>query len=294
MGYPEAVRDLLQEDGARDYYFISNVISRDLHRVLSLEIEKNKKHSKATVFVNTYGGDPDGAFRIGRCLRHHYKDKGSLRIAVPAWCKSAGTLIAIVADELGIGDFGELGPLDIQVYKGSELQEQSSGLDITEAMGALTEHIKESFHLVLKETRNLGLSTKLSAEFAAQVSAAIASPLFNQLDPLRFGELQRRTRIAEEYGRRLDGYGSNLKIGALERLIHKYPSHNFVIDRKEAKELFKRVTPLTTAEASFCDTVWHHLDPPANFALAILEPPPPPPPPQPEPPPEEDADEAAP
>lgn len=298
MGYEEAVAGLLKEDGARDYYFISHPVSRDLHRVLSLQIEDYKKHSRATVFLNTYGGDPDGAFRIGRCLRHHYKDKGSLRIAIPHWCKSAGTLVAIVADELGIGDFGELGPLDIQVYKGSELQEQSSGLDITEAMGALTEHIKESFHLVLKETRNLGLSTKLSAEFAAQVSAAIATPLFSQLDPLRFGELQRLTRIADEYGKRLNNYGVNLKAGALDRLIHKYPSHNFVIDRKEAKELFERVGPLTPAEVDFCDAVWHHLDQQSNFALAILPPPPAPAPviqqaPVPPHHPEDEDDEAA-
>ena len=300
MGFDEAVAGLLQEDGARDYYFVSHPVSRDLHRVLSLQIDAHKKHSKATVFLNTYGGDPDGAFRIARCLRHHYKDKGSLRIAIPNWCKSAGTLVAIAGDELGIGDFGELGPLDIQVLKGSELQEQSSGLDITEAMGALTEHIKESFHLVLKETRNLGLSTKLSAEFAAQVSAAIATPLFSQLDPLRFGELQRLTRIADEYGKRLNSYGLNLKPGALDRLIHKYPSHNFVIDRKEAKELFERVGPLTPAEVVFCDAVWHHLDHQSNLALAILPPAPEPPAPAvpqaPVPPhqPEDEDDEAAP
>lgn len=175
----------------------------------------------------------------------------------------------MVADEIGIGDFGELGPLDVQVYKGSELQERSSGLDITEAMGAVTEHIKESFHLVLKETRGLGLSTKLSAEFAAQVSAAIASPLFGQLDPLRFGELQRLTRIAEEYGDRLNKYGVNLKPGALKRLIHGYPSHNFVIDRKEAKELFERVTPLTGPEEAFCEFAWGHLSIQSNIACFI-------------------------
>ncbi|GAB2493090.1 hypothetical protein GCM10027084_02170 [Pseudoxanthomonas sangjuensis] len=273
MNFEDAVAELYKEDGERDYFFISHAISRDLHRTLSLEIERNKKKDKATIFLNTYGGDPDGAFRIGRCLRHHYKGKGSLRIAIPHWCKSAGTLIAMVADDLGIGDFGELGPLDIQVYKGSELQERSSGLDITEAMGAVTEHIKESFHLVLKETRNLGLSTKLSAEFAAQVSAAIASPLFSQLDPLRFGELQRLTRIAEEYGNRLNQYGSNLKQNALDRLIHKYPSHNFVIDRKEAKELFERVGPLTEAEQHFCDSIWHLISSQSNIACAVIPPP---------------------
>lgn len=270
MDYQEAATALLAEDPDRDYIFVSHVVSRELHRALTLEIEAKRKSDKATLILNTYGGDPDGAFRIARALRHYYT--GGLRIAIPHWCKSAGTLIAMVADELGIGDFGELGPLDIQVYKGSELQERSSGLDITEAMGAVTEHVKQSFHLVLTETRNLGLSTKLSAEFAAQVSAAIAAPLFSQLDPLRFGELQRLTRVAEDYGRRLNVYGRNLKPNALAALIHSYPSHSFVIDRKEAKELFNRVSPLTPAEKNFCDTVWHALADQSSYALMITPP----------------------
>ena len=270
MDFKTAFANLHAADPDRDYILISHAISRELHDSLSRDIAANKKSQKATLFLNTYGGDPDGAFRLGRCLRHHYKEE--LRIVVPHWCKSAGTLVAIAGSELAIGDFGELGPLDIQVYKGSELSERSSGLDITEAMGAVTSHIKESFHLVLKETRSLGLSTKLSAEFAAQVTAAIASPLFSQLDPLRFGELARMTRVADEYGARLNEYSRNLKAGALVSLIHDYPSHNFVIDRKEAKKLFERVHPMSTPEIELCDSIWHLLAEQASIAL-LLQPP---------------------
>jgi hypothetical protein len=35
----------------------------------------------------------------------------------------------------------------------------------------------------------------------------------------------------------------------LDRLISEYPDHGFVIDRKEAGELFERVRPLSKAEA---------------------------------------------
>lgn len=252
--FDEGIAALRAEDPDRDYVVISAPITRQLHIQLSMALATFKKHDALTIFLTTLGGDPDGAYRIGRCLRHHYK---TVRIAIPSWCKSAGTLIAIAADELAVGDFGELGPLDIQVYKGSELQERSSGLDITEALGAVTSHTRETFHEMLKETRNLGLSTKLSAEFAAQVSTAVAAPLFTQIDPIRLGELQRLTRIAGEYGKRLDAYKKNLKDGALDRLILEYPSHSFVIDRKEAKELFHRVSPMTIAEDTFSNAIWH-------------------------------------
>jgi hypothetical protein len=40
-----------------------------------------------------------------------------------------------------------------------------------------------------------------------------------------------------------------LKDGALEKLVTYYPSHDFVIDRDEARELFRRVREPTTDEA---------------------------------------------
>jgi hypothetical protein len=55
----------------------------------------------------------------------------------------------------------------------------------------------------------------------------------------------------------LDVYAKNLKSGALERMVADYPSHGFVIDRKEAKTLFNNVKPMTIAEDALVDTLWH-------------------------------------
>ena len=46
-------------------------------------------------------------------------------------------------------------------------------------------------------------------------------------------------RIASEYGERLGK--ENLVEGGLNRLVAAYPTHGFVIDRTEAKEIFKSV-----------------------------------------------------
>lgn len=265
----QAVQGLHAESPQRDFVVISSPITRDLHGQLSGLLRDHQEHSSATVFLTTYGGDPDGGYRIARCLRHHYGD--GLRVVVPSWCKSAGTLVAIAADELGIGDRGELGPLDVQVFKGSELQERSSGLDITEALGVIGNHVRWGYHGMLREARQMGLSTKLAAEMAAHIGAAIAAPLLNQVDPMRLGELQRATRIAWDYGTRLDQYSQNLKEGALQALIHGYPSHSFVIDRKEACSLFKRVSPLTQAERQFVDAAWHAVETQTGDEPVILE-----------------------
>ncbi|SFN53716.1 SDH family Clp fold serine proteinase [Dokdonella immobilis] len=266
--FKAAVDGLHAADAHSDYLVISTGISRGLHRDLSTLVCKRPPKDAVTVFLTTDGGDPNGGYRVARCLRHHYK---KVRLAVPSYCKSAGTLIAIAADELGIGDLGELGPLDIQVRKGSELQEQSSGLDIMQALQAVTSYTQDAFHRLLVGTRSLGLSTKICAEFAATVAAGVAAPLLAQIDPIRLGEMQRATRIAYEYGTRLDAYTKNLKPGALERLVGEYPAHGFVIDRKEAKELFHRVSNLTPQEAKLCDVLWHCVVNQGDFAPTFLD-----------------------
>jgi AraC-like DNA-binding protein len=190
---------------------------------------------------------------VARCLQHHYQQ---IRLVIPSHCKSAGTLIAIGAHELAIGDLGELGPLDIQVWKPSELQERGSGLDIIQTLEAAQDHTREAFRKTLLEVRQAGrLSTKLAGDFASHVAAGIAAPLYSQIDPNRLGEMQRAMRIAYEYGMRLDRTSQSLRNGALLQLTSTYPSHSFVIDRKEAGELFNHVGHPTAEETTICRTL---------------------------------------
>lgn len=230
----------------QDILIVSATITRQLHAAISNEIEKKKSNTGCTVFLTTYGGDPDGGYRIGRCLRHHYQ---YVRVVVPSMCKSAGTLIAIAADELGIGDLGELGPLDMQISKPSELLENGSGLDIQHALGMILEQAQQAFRATLIDIRQGGrLSTRLAGEFASKIAVGLMEPLYAQLDPIRFAESQRAMQITHEYGKRLNKYANNLTDEGLDLLVAGYPSHGFVIDRKEAKTLFQRVGPMTSVE----------------------------------------------
>lgn len=258
MDISAAVRQLKQQFPERDVIVISRGIERDLHTDLSRELERSQRFDQCIVFLTTFGGDPDAGYRIARCLRHYYKH---VRLVIPSFCKSAGTLITICADEIVIGDRGELGPLDVQVMKSSELMERSSGLDIIQALQATLDHAQQAFKQSLMDVRNGGrLSTKLAGEFAAKIAVGVAAPLYAQIDPNRLGEMQRAMRIAHEYGQRLDKYTRNLKPGALDRLVAEYPSHSFVIDRKEATELFLRVHHPTAAENDFCRTIWQSIE----------------------------------
>jgi ClpP class serine protease len=66
------------------------------------------------LLLHTPGGDVDQAERIVLLCRKRVKD-GAFRVIVPDSAKSAGTLIAIAADEIVMGEPSELGPIDPQV-----------------------------------------------------------------------------------------------------------------------------------------------------------------------------------
>jgi len=253
----KVVSELANSQPDRDIILISRMISRELHYDLSALVESGRQKENCTVFLTTRGGDPDGGYRMARCLQHHYKH---IRLVIPSLCKSAGTLAAIGAHELVIGDLGELGPLDVQVRKSSELEERSSGLDIIQALGAAEGHAHQAFQSALISIRRGGrLSTKLAGEFAANLAIGMVAPLYNQIDPHRLGEMQRSLKIALEYGERLNQATKALRPGALDTLVSGYPAHSFVIDRKEAASLFTSVKKPTKEEAEFASQLWHLL-----------------------------------
>jgi hypothetical protein len=253
-----AYQNLAQESPETDFLIISRTIDRSLHADLTRCLEQHSaKNKNCHVFLTTYGGDPHGGYRVARCLRHHYS---KIKVIVPSYCKSAGTMIAIAADQLAIGDLGELGPLDVQVIKPNEMQERGSGLDIMQAMNACLTHAQDVFEQNFVRMRQiLRLSSKQAGEFAARIASEIVAPMYEQIEPLRIGELQRALAITLEYGERLNTHSSNLKRGALKKLVSGYPAHGFVIDRKEAKDLFVSVLPLSSAEKNLCSILWEKL-----------------------------------
>lgn len=235
--------DLFQfeEDGTDLFVYIGE-INRQGYATPSegiANIHKNRK-SNALLCLATFGGDPDAGYRIGRCLQHYYE--GKVSVFVPSLCKSSGTLTAIAANHLIIGNQGELGPLDIQLRKTDEIGEQSSGLDIFKAVSFLENRVMDQFSQYLQTIRfGTGVSTRLSADIAAKLVQSIIQPIASQIDPIKIGEHQRAVGIAQKYGGLLNEMTKALKSDALHTLIAGYPSHKFVIDRKEAKKLFNKV-----------------------------------------------------
>ncbi|RJT30911.1 hypothetical protein D3227_29075 [Mesorhizobium waimense] len=67
------------------------------------------------LLLHTPGGDIDAAEKLITLVRSAAGEDGQLRVIVPDYAKSAGTLMALGANTIVMSDSSELGPIDPQV-----------------------------------------------------------------------------------------------------------------------------------------------------------------------------------
>jgi ClpP class serine protease len=107
-----------------------------------------KRRRNVILILTTPGGDPHAAYSMARCLQAEYKtvtdptavaaaENGTFRVFVDTRCKSAGTILATGANTVMFSDFGEMGPIDVQLRKVEEVGERSSGLTPMNALDSL-------------------------------------------------------------------------------------------------------------------------------------------------------------
>ncbi len=228
-------------------FFNSGTDENAIRTVRSLCGQAKRRPSVLLVLI-TPGGDARAAYLIARCLQKSY---GKIIVFVPGWCKSAGTLLAIAANELVIGDCGELGPLDVQLPKRDELGEVGSGLIVSDALEKLESDALDmwrDYALDIVGGTEGQVSFKTAADIAAKISIGLFSKIYEDIDPMHLGEVHRMMKIGSEYGKRLATFSGNISQGNLKRLVEDYPDHSFAIDRAEAERIFGTVSAPSAEE----------------------------------------------
>lgn len=228
---------------------------------------QTKRRKNIAFFLCTRGGDPNAAYRIARCLQENYE---KVTIYIGGRCKSAGTLLAVGAHEIVMGDHGQLGPLDIQLGKKDELWETDSGLTVLSSIETLEKKAFDLFEdclLTLKARSGDRISLKTASDLATNLAIGVVSPIVAQIDPLHVGNVSRAMKIGVEYGKRLTEKSKNAKDGTINHLTNGYPSHDFVIDRNEAGSLFKNVRSPNEEEARLIELLGYGIREPNSETL---------------------------
>jgi hypothetical protein len=207
---------------------------------------REDRRSHVVVILVTPGGLADTAYRCATALQNGYE---RVTVCVAGWCKSAGTLLAVGANELIVGTAGEMGPLDVQIAKRDDLGgDRDSGLILNEALERLRDEsfgMFESFMIRMIAQSQNNVTFRTAADIAAQMTIGLMQPVFDKIDPIRMGADARAMNIGRDYAIRLNMRASNLQGDvALNMLLNGYPSHGFAIDNAEARRLFTRVKDL--------------------------------------------------
>lgn len=223
------------------FFYHGDIDESGFADILETALMIDNRRDRAFLVIETPGGSANAAYKISRFLQDQYNE---FFVYIPEECYSAGTLLCVGANRLFMGPFSQLGPLDAQLLKPNELGHRKSGLVAKSAFHALADATFELYEdIALKIiAKSHGLvSFKVASEISAQISSNVMSSVYAQFDPNVLGEDRRDIDVAMQYGLRLAEYSENADRRTIRKLVTGYPSHDFIIDRREALRLFQNI-----------------------------------------------------
>lgn len=205
-------------------------IAADAFRLFYDHLEKitdSKQIAKLDLFIYTRGGDTMVPWRLVSLFKEYAK---SFSVLVPYKAHSAGTLIALGANEIVMGKMGELSPVDPSVTTpfnppNPGVQERKLDVSVEDVI---------SYFLLAKEKVGLTEQQQLGEVFKT---------LSEKVHPLALGNINRAHSQIRKLARQLlnihiKGTTQAQRIDSIvDKLTEKLFSHNYLICREEAKKV---------------------------------------------------------
>lgn len=227
------------------------------------EILSDMGHQEAIDLVlYTRGGDTEAPHRLVSLIRE-YCD--TLNVLIPYRCHSAGTLVAMGADEIVMTPLGALSPIDpsrrhplLPKREGADEPEPISVQDMRHAMQFIREaaggaSTREERKAASRFLAALGLrprgklreadSDSSAMPYTPAAMAEIFTALFDKIHPLAIGAIEQSYALAKLVGEKCLATHMNpnedqdeIRV-IVDRLCDEYKSHSYQIDRNEARRV---------------------------------------------------------
>jgi ATP-dependent protease ClpP protease subunit len=113
----EIIRTIETQTGRQLICYVGGIqtsISRDDVLMLVDLLHNLRPNENVDLLLHTPGGDMDAAEKLISMVRHVVAN-AELRVVIPDFAKSSGTLMALGADYIVMSDSSELGPIDPQI-----------------------------------------------------------------------------------------------------------------------------------------------------------------------------------
>lgn len=226
-----------------DLIVMKSIVDEDMHgkmrNCVSQLKEASPKNDTLFIVLDTPGGVPMYAYRTMKLVAIEYKKVYSI---IPDMSMSAGTLMALGTDAIGMLSDSCLGPLDLQIAHPDVDDITISTLDIHDTASATTLEASAVARQVLLNNLRCGVRRRTAERVATDIVSSLYKPIMDKIDPYRMHESVRNAEVGSVYGARLLASKMMKKekykaIKVSDKLANGYNYHGYAITRDEAEEL---------------------------------------------------------
>jgi hypothetical protein len=188
-------------------------------------LKSNDGKKEVDIFLYSAGGMVDAPWPIINLIREYYEN---VSVIIPFKAHSAATLISLGADMINMGPMASLSPIDPQLYIRNPEGKANVSAGIEDIYG---------YYLLIEDTLKLDANGKTEA----------LKILANRISPEILGQASRirnEIRIIATNMLKLHIKDSSKIDSIVTSLVEKLHSHQYMINRKEAKQIGLPVSEL--------------------------------------------------
>lgn len=260
--------------GVPQYVLIAGIDPNTRLKVLK-SLHGVKKQSEVDIVFNSPGGQPADAYRMIKAFRSKFN---TVNVIVPFWAKSAATLLALGATRIVMHEFGEFGPIDMQIKKDDDsasFGSWASALSVQSSLEQIEQRSQQRMLETFIKYRSgskdmVKIGRKQLAEMLLEYSSKFYAPLLEKIDTMEIGVMARYLNIGRMYAMRiLTQYTQTPvteRLELLNYLVYECPDHGFVVD----ETLLKRYLPhvIRADVAPFGSDYYHCLE---KLSISLME-----------------------
>ena len=242
-----------------------------LHRLLTLAgLHRSDPLEHLDIMIHTLGGEPTIAYRIAQVIRDFTQEAIFL---VPQYAYSGGTLICLSGDDVLLGDYAVLSPIDITLHRHFEVGDEEEHprfpseqqQDIEIELVAIDHFIKVATQArvdIEAEFRRRGWTSATS-----NVENALLCEMVKELGVIEIAKFYREKNLTQEFARELltsymfkkEPISQRNLQNILKRLVVEAPGHEFSMDYHICADVGLRVTEMTEELDSQSKELTRHL-----------------------------------
>ncbi|MFA7191844.1 MAG: hypothetical protein WC089_00895 [Candidatus Paceibacterota bacterium] len=236
MAKLEIIKKIEENRGSKVITYVTNDrpgpmngrVAMDIIPIVNEQLNKIGKVDKIDLFLYTTGGDTMVPWRLVSMIREHCN---TFSVLIPYKAHSAGSMIALGADEIVMTNLSEISPIDpstSNIFNPSDPTNPQNKIPISvEDVIAYFDLAKNKFGI--KNDEDL---TKIFNKFVE------ANP---QIHPLSLGNINRTHNLIRLIAKRLlKSHKNKMREGEIDKIVEffteKLYSHTYFIGRREAKE----------------------------------------------------------